>query len=264
MAPKKVDKLITLKGAKLITLWRPTGGQTNNSPAYIYMCVCRRVISLSTFWPFRELLVCPPFCQNLILTAARSKLKAISLATRAISLSTFWVDIWPKNLDKLVAFEVAKLITFKWLYVFPYLGLFGPFFEKQNRASIERQVGTSVDTLITFITLTTKHTRTTRKQQTTMKERKETEAQKESKKTRKTERQKIRGSKSNKERKQGRKKTREPDRERDREKEVKEKARKKQRETLRNEQNALFQEKNWAVLPKPKRNNKNNKTNQNK
>ena len=33
MAPKKVDKLITLKVAKLITLWRPKGGQTNNSPA---------------------------------------------------------------------------------------------------------------------------------------------------------------------------------------------------------------------------------------
>ena len=36
MAPKKVDKLITLKVAKLITLWRPKGGETNNSPAYIY------------------------------------------------------------------------------------------------------------------------------------------------------------------------------------------------------------------------------------
>ena len=37
MAPQKVDKLITLKVAKLITLWRPKGGQTNNSPAYIYI-----------------------------------------------------------------------------------------------------------------------------------------------------------------------------------------------------------------------------------
>ena len=37
MAPQKVDKVITLKVAKLITLWRPKGGQTNNSPAYIYM-----------------------------------------------------------------------------------------------------------------------------------------------------------------------------------------------------------------------------------
>ena len=37
MAPKKVDKLITFKVAKLITLWRPKGGQTNNSPAYIYI-----------------------------------------------------------------------------------------------------------------------------------------------------------------------------------------------------------------------------------
>ena len=48
MAPQKVDKLITLKVAKLITLWRPKGGQTNNSPAHIYMymyifgkCLCK-------------------------------------------------------------------------------------------------------------------------------------------------------------------------------------------------------------------------------
>ena len=39
MAPQKVDKLITLKVAKLITLWRPKGGQTNNSPAYIYIYI---------------------------------------------------------------------------------------------------------------------------------------------------------------------------------------------------------------------------------
>ena len=47
---------------------------------YIYIYACRRVIRLSTFWPFRSLLACPPLCrQNLILTAARSKLKVISL-----------------------------------------------------------------------------------------------------------------------------------------------------------------------------------------
>ena len=37
MAPQKVDKLITFEVAKLITLERPKGGQTNNSPAYIYI-----------------------------------------------------------------------------------------------------------------------------------------------------------------------------------------------------------------------------------
>ena len=37
MAPQKVDNLITFKGANLITLWRPKGGQPNNSPAYIYI-----------------------------------------------------------------------------------------------------------------------------------------------------------------------------------------------------------------------------------
>ena len=38
MAPQKVDKLITLEVAKLITLERPKGGQTNSSPAHIYRC----------------------------------------------------------------------------------------------------------------------------------------------------------------------------------------------------------------------------------
>ena len=35
--PRKVDKLITFEVAKLITLERPKGGQTNNSPAWIYI-----------------------------------------------------------------------------------------------------------------------------------------------------------------------------------------------------------------------------------
>ena len=39
MAPKKVDKLMTLKVDKLMTLWRPKGGQTNASPAYIFFCI---------------------------------------------------------------------------------------------------------------------------------------------------------------------------------------------------------------------------------
>ena len=39
MAPKKVDKLITLKVDKLITLWRPKGGQTNIT-LYIYVYIC--------------------------------------------------------------------------------------------------------------------------------------------------------------------------------------------------------------------------------
>ena len=44
MAPKKVDKQITFEVAKQITLERPKGGQTNNSPAYtvyIYICSCK-------------------------------------------------------------------------------------------------------------------------------------------------------------------------------------------------------------------------------
>ena len=64
----------------------------------IYICICRRVISLSTFWPFRELLVCPPFCQNLIFTAARSKLRVISLATGELLVCPLFGSIFdPKR-----------------------------------------------------------------------------------------------------------------------------------------------------------------------
>ena len=66
-----------------------------------------------------------------------------------ISLSTFWVHFCPQKVDKLMTLEVAKLMTFKWLYVFSYLGLFGPFFWK-TRTLIEKQTGTSGDKLITF------------------------------------------------------------------------------------------------------------------
>ena len=39
MAPKKVDNLVTLKGANPLTLWRPKRGQPNNSPAYMYIYI---------------------------------------------------------------------------------------------------------------------------------------------------------------------------------------------------------------------------------
>ena len=97
-----------------------------------HIYICRIVISLSTFWSFRRLFVCPPFCPNLILTAARSKWKLLVCHRRVISLSTFGVHFWPQKVYKLITFEAAKLITFKWLYGFPYLGLFVPFFEKKN------------------------------------------------------------------------------------------------------------------------------------
>ena len=60
MAPKKVDKLITLKGAKLVTLWRPKGGQTNNSPAYIYIYtyMSERPGCLWRFWRRLQTLAC--------------------------------------------------------------------------------------------------------------------------------------------------------------------------------------------------------------
>ena len=37
MAPKKVDNLLTFKGANPLTLWRPKRGQPSASPAYIYI-----------------------------------------------------------------------------------------------------------------------------------------------------------------------------------------------------------------------------------
>ena len=37
MAPKKVDNLLTFKGANPLTLWRPKCGQPSASPAYIYI-----------------------------------------------------------------------------------------------------------------------------------------------------------------------------------------------------------------------------------
>ena len=57
MAPKKVDKLITLKVAKLITLWRPKRGQTNNSPAHIYIYICIYNVNLC-----RRVCVCVCLC----------------------------------------------------------------------------------------------------------------------------------------------------------------------------------------------------------
>ena len=72
------------------------------------------------------LFVCPPFCPNRILTAARSQLKLISLAAGELLVCPLLGSIF----DKLITLEVAKLITFKWLYVFPHLGLLGPYFEK--------------------------------------------------------------------------------------------------------------------------------------
>ena len=58
-------------------------------------------------------------------------MKIISLATaESYYLSAFGVDFWPPKVDKLPIFEVAKLITFKRLYVFQYLGLIGAFLKK--------------------------------------------------------------------------------------------------------------------------------------
>ena len=111
-------------------------------PYSIYIYICRRGIRLSTFLPFLESLVCPPFCQNLIFSAGRS-------ISRVISLSTFGGHFWPQKVDKLMTLKVDKLMTLWKRYVFPYFGLFGPFFWK-TRTLIEKQTGTSVDKLMTF------------------------------------------------------------------------------------------------------------------
>ena len=64
-------------------------------------------------------------------------------------MSTFGVHFWPQKVDKLITLKVDKRIALWRLYVFPYLGLFGPFFEN-TRTLIEKQTGTSVDKLIIF------------------------------------------------------------------------------------------------------------------
>ena len=90
--------------------------------AYIYI-YAGELLVCPLFGLFQGLFVCPPFCQNLILTGARSKLKVISLATgELVVCPLFWSMFAPQKVDKLITFEVAKLITFKWLSVFPYLG----------------------------------------------------------------------------------------------------------------------------------------------
>ena len=74
------------------------GQQTGLTP-YIYIYMCRKVIRLSTFWPSWELLVCPPFCPNLIVTAGRSILRVISLCTWELLVCTLLVSIFdPKRL----------------------------------------------------------------------------------------------------------------------------------------------------------------------
>ena len=127
MAPQKVDKLITLKVDKLITLWRPKGGQTNNSPAYIY--ICWRVTSKGRFLPFRELTPVPQ-CFWL-----QPEAKWEFLYHRERQFPYYHgaaVKKHPQN--------VVRELTFFSRYVFQDLGLIAPIFKKQ----LNTHSGTSV------------------------------------------------------------------------------------------------------------------------
>ena len=105
---------------------------------FVHFLAFLRVISLST------VLSKSHFCSR------EKHFKSYSFVhLRVFSLSTFGVHFWPQKVDKLITLKVDKLITLWRLYVFPYLGLFGPFFWK-TRTLIEQQTGTSVDILITF------------------------------------------------------------------------------------------------------------------
>ena len=63
MAPKKVDNLLTFKGANPLTLWRPKCGQPSASPAYIYIYICLRVRNWTPAAAFQESLIEPPFSE---------------------------------------------------------------------------------------------------------------------------------------------------------------------------------------------------------
>ena len=150
--PQKMDQFLTQLLDQCLTQKKKPKSWTNfNSTAhayiYIYMHACRRVIRLSTFGPFRELFDCPPFCQNLILTATRSKLTIIKLAACPL----FWRFLAPQS-GQTSNFRGGQTNNFQMALCYPIFETIGAnFLKTKNRTLIEKQAGTSVDKLRTFI-----------------------------------------------------------------------------------------------------------------
>ena len=94
----------------------------------------------------------PPFFENLILTAATSKMKVRNCTTEESFSVPPQESIFAPPPPKVVQFltlKVVHFLTFISLYGFPYLGQIGASSEK-NRTSIENQVGTSLVQFLTF------------------------------------------------------------------------------------------------------------------
>ena len=152
MAPKKVDKLITLEVAKRITLERPKGGQTNNPPAYIYIYICCGVIIWSKFGGFG----CYYLVQVCFFPKHRLPQNAIKIGVSALfflkkKLRAKFLDviIWSKlaffktqsNLDQIITSNLDQKITSKnaiFFVIFCFekcakMPIFIVFFEKQPK-----------------------------------------------------------------------------------------------------------------------------------
>ena len=118
---------------------------------YIYIYIWRRVIRLSTFWPFWKLLVWPLFLKILFLQQPEAKWKLLVWPPESYEFVHFGGLFLPPKVDKLITFQVAKLIIFIWLYVFQYFRLI--FILENQQKFIESQVGTPVAKQITFSNL---------------------------------------------------------------------------------------------------------------
>ena len=100
---------------------------------YIYIYICRRVISVSTFLTVWKFFIWPHFYENLIFTAARSKLKVISLATREFLVSPLWGSIFDPQSGQTNNFPGGQTNNFHLALCFPYFRLiFVSFKQKMN------------------------------------------------------------------------------------------------------------------------------------
>ena len=84
MAPKKVDNLLTFKGANPLTLWRPKRGQPINSPAYIYMYITLSLSLSLSLGLSLSLSLSVSLCLRLPLSISLSIYVSISLS--------LWID----------------------------------------------------------------------------------------------------------------------------------------------------------------------------
>ena len=109
---------------------------------YVCMFVCMFYIYINIYMHAGELLVCPLFClfesysfvhrfvKISFLQQGEAFWELLVCPPKSYLFVHFGGHFWPQKVDKLITLKVDKLITLWRLYVFPYLGLFGPFLEK--------------------------------------------------------------------------------------------------------------------------------------